>query len=127
MTFSRSPILPSYNLPDLELTCQAFFGNGTMLSRAELVSYGYTFVWTKNGVYLNHTESSLSPVQLRELNVYTHTIESSQGAYRCGVKALPSGNIIWSQVVNVVLEGEHSAPKAYLDIFCFTNNMRVNK
>ncbi|KAH9371879.1 hypothetical protein HPB48_012161 [Haemaphysalis longicornis] len=97
-----------------------------MVSTAALGSYGYAYVWRKNGVYLHHTESSLSPDQLIEPNVYTHTRESRQGAYQCGVKALPSGNIIWSQVISVVLEGEQSAPRAYLGVF-FTDITRVNK
>ncbi|XP_077528654.1 uncharacterized protein LOC144141029 isoform X3 [Haemaphysalis longicornis] len=102
LTSNRSPILLSYNLYDLLLICRAYFGNGTILTTP--APGRYTYVWTKNGVFLNHNKSSLLPDQLSQLNVYTYSKESIQGAYKCGLKALPSGNITWSEVVSVVLE-----------------------
>ncbi|KAL1447917.1 hypothetical protein MTO96_028306 [Rhipicephalus appendiculatus] len=102
LTSDQSPILLSRNLRELRLTCRAKLRNGTMLK--EPGNYGYARLWTKNGIFLDHTYSSLHPEAVSEPNAYTHMIPSSQGRYRCGLKALPSGHIVWSNVITVVLE-----------------------
>ncbi|XP_049516411.1 uncharacterized protein LOC119443027 isoform X4 [Dermacentor silvarum] len=104
LTSNQPPVLLSWNLHNLRLTCRAKLRNGTVLREAPPGSYAYAHVWTKNGVFLDHTYPSLQPEKASEPNAYTHSDVSSQGRYRCGLKALPSGSIAWSNVVTVVLE-----------------------
>ncbi|XP_070385625.1 uncharacterized protein [Dermacentor albipictus] len=104
LTSNQTPVLLSWNLPYLRLACRAQLRNGTVLREARPGSYAYAHVWTKNGVFLDHTYPSLQPEKVSEPNAYTHSNVSSQGRYRCGLKALPSGSIAWSNVVTVVLE-----------------------
>ncbi|XP_037523798.2 uncharacterized protein LOC119400987 [Rhipicephalus sanguineus] len=100
----QSPILLSGNLPDLRLTCRAKSRNGMLLKEEWLGNYAYAHVWTKNGIFLDNTYPSLQPEKASELNAYIHSSPSSQGRYRCGLKALPSGRTVWSNVITVVLE-----------------------
>ncbi|KAL1436733.1 hypothetical protein MTO96_049412, partial [Rhipicephalus appendiculatus] len=90
--------------PTSGLTCRAKLRNGTVLKEARPGNYAYAHVWTKNGIFLDHTYRFLQPETVSEPNAYTHIIPSSQGRYRCGLKALPSGNTVWSNVITVVLE-----------------------
>ncbi|XP_037269064.1 uncharacterized protein LOC119160896 isoform X3 [Rhipicephalus microplus] len=102
LTPNQPPILLSRNLADLRLTCQAKLSNGTVLE--EPGGYGYAYVWTKNGIFLDNTNSFLQPETVSELNAFTHLGPSKQGRYQCGMKVLPSGHTVWSQVITVVLE-----------------------
>lgn len=102
LTPNQPPILLSRNLADLRLTCQAKLSNGTVLE--EPGGYGYAYVWTKNGIFLDNTNSFLQPETVSELNAFTHLGPSKQGRYQCGMKVLPSGHTVWSHVVTVVLE-----------------------
>lgn len=99
-----SPILLSWQLPELTLRCRAAFINGTSLRSVPPGRFAY--VWTKNDIYLNESLNSIIPEKVSELTTFRYSNESSQGHYRCGVKALPSGKTVWSDIVTVVLEGD---------------------
>ncbi|KAG0421747.1 hypothetical protein HPB47_002379, partial [Ixodes persulcatus] len=101
---NRPPILQSSQLPDLTLTCRAAFRNGSAFMEAIRGSYAYAYVWTKNDVYLNESFRSIQPEKVIERTTFSHSYASSQGHYRCGLKALPSGSTVWSNTVTVVLE-----------------------
>ncbi|KAH8033398.1 hypothetical protein HPB51_012069 [Rhipicephalus microplus] len=103
LTSSQPPILLSRSLADFRLTCRAKLRNGTMLK--EPGNHGYAHVWTKNGIFLDTTNSFLQPETVSELNAYTHIDPSKQGRYQCGLKALPSGHTVWSHVITLVFEG----------------------
>ncbi|KAL3189050.1 hypothetical protein MRX96_003194 [Rhipicephalus microplus] len=102
LTSSQPPILLSRSLADFRLTCRAKLRNGTMLK--EPGNHGYAHVWTKNGIFLDTTNSFLQPETVSELNAYTHIDPSKQGRYQCGLKALPSGHTVWSHVITLVFE-----------------------
>ncbi|CAN8005031.1 unnamed protein product, partial [Ixodes hexagonus] len=112
---NRPPILHSSQLPDLTLTCRAGFTNGSVFMEATRGSYAYAYVWTKNGIYLNETFRSIQPEKVSERTAFAHSYASSQGHYRCGLKALPSGSTVWSGTVTVVLEGELQQPSFDFD------------
>ncbi|EEC08452.1 hypothetical protein IscW_ISCW005936 [Ixodes scapularis] len=98
---NRPPILQSSQLPDLTLTCRAAFTNGSAFMEAIRGSYAYAYVWTKNDVYLNESFRSIQPEKVIERTTFSHSYASSQGHYRCGLKALPSGSTVWSNTVTV--------------------------
>ncbi|CAN7989786.1 unnamed protein product, partial [Ixodes pacificus] len=98
---NRPPILQSSQLPDLTLTCRAAFTNGSAFMEAIRGSYAYAYVWTKNDVYLNESFRSIQPEKVIERTTFAHSYASSQGHYRCGLKALPSGSTVWSNTVTV--------------------------
>lgn len=102
LTTNMSPILLSWRLPKLTLTCLGAFTNDTTLRNVPEGKFAY--VWTKNDIYLNESFATIQPEKVIELTTITHSPESSQGHYRCGIKALPSGKTVWSDIVTVVLE-----------------------